>query len=196
MRYDPSVRVRHDEPGSRRALLARRFHYGTSAGPLARRHPRRLAPVRLSWPAFGALLLVLRGRPLAALAVYAATSARLYAILRRRGMPWTTAPQLMAGAFWYSATGTARAVNSHLPGLLIAVALRRRRPLLAAFALAPAVLEWRARRPQAGLVRWVLSSLADDAAYGAGVWTGAIRARTPRPLMPRFNRLMSPGQPD
>ncbi|HET7312469.1 MAG TPA: mycofactocin biosynthesis glycosyltransferase MftF [Mycobacteriales bacterium] len=41
LRYDPRVGVRHVEPEGWPAL-ARRFHYGTSAGPLARRHPGAL----------------------------------------------------------------------------------------------------------------------------------------------------------
>ena len=40
-------RSRHDEPQRWRDLLGRRFRYGTSAGPLARRHPGRLAPLVL-----------------------------------------------------------------------------------------------------------------------------------------------------
>ena len=45
VRYLPSVDVWHHAPSSWGGLLGRRFRYGTSAGPLARRHPGRLAPV-------------------------------------------------------------------------------------------------------------------------------------------------------
>ena len=41
VRYDPRVVVTHVEPTGLPAL-SRRFHYGTSAGPLARRHPGAL----------------------------------------------------------------------------------------------------------------------------------------------------------
>jgi mycofactocin glycosyltransferase len=37
-RYDPSVVARHAPPGTRAGRLAREYHYGTSAGPLASRH--------------------------------------------------------------------------------------------------------------------------------------------------------------
>jgi len=33
-------------------------------------------------------------------------------------------------------------------------------------------------------VRYVLGHLADDVAYGAGVWAGALRARTTAPVRP------------
>ena len=52
IRYEPSVQVAHDEPVSWAGLLERRFRYGTSAAPLARRHPANMAPLVLHpWPA-------------------------------------------------------------------------------------------------------------------------------------------------
>ena len=48
VRYDPSVVARHDEPTSRRARLARRYHYGSSIGPLSRRHGSAVAGPALS----------------------------------------------------------------------------------------------------------------------------------------------------
>ncbi|MFZ0046031.1 MAG: mycofactocin biosynthesis glycosyltransferase MftF, partial [Streptosporangiaceae bacterium] len=52
VRYDPSVRVPHDGPVRWPGLLGRRYRYGTSAAPLARRHPASLAPLVLQpWPA-------------------------------------------------------------------------------------------------------------------------------------------------
>src|SRR5262249_10196918 len=44
IRYDPAVRVSHHEPRGWAALLSRRFRYGTSAAPLAARHPRPALP--------------------------------------------------------------------------------------------------------------------------------------------------------
>ena len=38
VRYDPSGVARHASPGSVLSRLARKYHYGTSAGPLASRH--------------------------------------------------------------------------------------------------------------------------------------------------------------
>ncbi len=51
VRYDPRSRSRHEEPQRWPARLGRRFRYGTSAAPLARRHPDALAPLVLHpWP--------------------------------------------------------------------------------------------------------------------------------------------------
>ncbi len=52
VRYDPAAEVSHVEPDRWRPVLARRFRYGSSAAPLARRHPGRVPPLILqAWPA-------------------------------------------------------------------------------------------------------------------------------------------------
>lgn len=56
--YDPSVVVLHHE----RATLRRRFRYGTSAAPLAARHPTRLRHVDLTPPRPLALARVLQAK--------------------------------------------------------------------------------------------------------------------------------------
>jgi mycofactocin system glycosyltransferase len=48
VRYDPSVVARHDEPASFTERLARRYHYGSSIGPLSRRHGAAVAGPPLS----------------------------------------------------------------------------------------------------------------------------------------------------
>jgi hypothetical protein len=51
-------------------------------------------------------------------------------------------------------------------------------------ALVPPLVEWRQRRPALDPFRWSLAAIADDCAYGLGVWAGALRARTLGPLLP------------
>jgi hypothetical protein len=68
----------------------------------------------------------------------------------------------------------------------VGVVHRRSRPALAAAVVVPAVLEHRARRPDLDLVSWTGLRLADDLAYGAGVWLGCWRERSVRALRPRF----------
>ena len=63
----------HDGPTSAAAWLGRRAFYGTTAGPLARRHPRSLAPLHTSaWTAAVWVLAAAR-RPLPAAGVLAAS---------------------------------------------------------------------------------------------------------------------------
>jgi len=98
VRYDPRVVVRHHD-GHR---LTKRFAYGTSAAPLAERHPTRLAPavLRPLPTATLALLLARRPGPAAALAALQA------ALLVREGVPARDAPAL---------TLRALAATAHVP---------------------------------------------------------------------------------
>ena len=184
VRYDPSVVVEHDEPGSWAGVLARRYRYGTSAGPLARRHPGHLAPARIPPLPALALALLLARRPLPALA---AASAGV-AVLARSGVPLLRALRWSACSLPATAEGVGRAATMLAgPAVLVAGA---RVPMLrapaAAVVAAPPLLEWARRRPALDPLRWTLACLADDAAYGAGVWRGSLRARTAAPLTPRL----------
>nr|MDQ2708811.1 mycofactocin system glycosyltransferase [Actinomycetota bacterium] len=65
---------------------------------------------------------------------------------------------------------------------------RARRAALVA-ALAEGVIDWSTHRPepdQPGLdpLRYLLAHRLDDLGYGAGLWWGALRRRTPAPLLP------------
>jgi hypothetical protein len=51
-------------------------------------------------------------------------------------------------------------------------------------ALADALLAWWPQRSRVGPVRFAVARRLEDVAYGAGLWTGAVRARNPRALLP------------
>jgi hypothetical protein len=59
-----------------------------------------------------------------------------------------------------------------------------RRAAAASLLLGPPLTAWSARRQSLDPVRYVLGHLADDVAYGAGVWAGALRARSMAPVRP------------
>lgn len=195
VRYDPAVVVRHDEPGSWRELLTRRFRYGTSAGPLSRRHPARLAPAVLRpWPALTCLLL-LAGRPRASLAVAAASGVRLSAGLRGTGVPLRRSATLPVQAAAQTLVGAGRAGTMlAAPVLAAGVAHRRTRLPSLALLLGLPLLEWSRRRPRLDPIRWTAASVADDVAYGLGVWRGCLAARTCAPLTPSLGATAGPGQ--
>ena len=184
----PSATVHHREPGRWRDLLARRYRYGTSAAPLAARHPGRLAPVELRprpagrvrspcWPD-GPSWPVRRWRPrpfpLARTVRPLGVPAGAGVALGERGPPdgrsWASAgrPPCWPGPVWspWRRRG------------------RRGRRAAVALVLVPPVVDWVRRRPDLDLPRWVAASVADDVAYGAGVWTGCLRERTFGPLLP------------
>lgn len=197
VRYDPTVVVEHAEPRRWRALLARRYRYGTSAPDLARRHPGRLAPAVLSpWPTLAAGLLLSR-RPVPSLAVMAAHGSLLVRRSRRSGVPAHRAAAWTGEAVGATLLGLGRAGAKLAAPALLGVALwkpRARAPVAYLLAVPP-LLEWAHRRPGLDPLRWTLACLADDAAYGAGVWSSSVRARTAAPLTPRLSPLAADASP-
>ena len=72
------------------------------------------------------------------------------------------------------------------PALLLGLCWRKTRPAAALALLVPAAGDWlRGRRPL-DPVRYAALHVADDVAYGSGVWLGCLRARTLAPLLPRI----------
>ncbi|MBA3742811.1 MAG: mycofactocin system glycosyltransferase, partial [Sporichthya sp.] len=70
------------------------------------------------------------------------------------------------------------------PVLLAGLTRRRTRFAAAALLAAGPAHSWWERRPPNYRVTFVAGHVAEDAAYGAGVIAGAVRARTLRPLLP------------
>jgi hypothetical protein len=66
----------------------------------------------------------------------------------------------------------------------LAIASRRARRVLIASALAPVLYEWARNRPPLDPARYAVTRLADDLAYGWGLWEGARHARRADALLP------------
>ena len=189
VRYDPSVVVEHAEPPSWRGLLARRYRYGTSAAPLSQRHPGALAPAVVHRRQAGAAALALAGRPGPALALAAGGLVPASQRLAEAGVPPSAIASLSVNATWRTVVGlSAAATTLALPALLAGLAVRRTRPAAAVLLAAAPLAQFAALRPALDPVRWLAASIADDTAYGAGVWRGALRHRTAGPLRPRIAR--------
>jgi hypothetical protein len=195
IRYDPAVEVAHHEPESWPALLTRRFNYGTSAAPLAQRHPDNLAPLVLHpWPTLTVAGLLAR-RPLVAGLGYAASVVTMRVTLRRAGLPAAGVARSMLAATaqtWlglgkYSTQFAAPALAALilLPGRASGSRRWTRRAAIASLLLGPPLTAWFALRPAMGAARFTMAHLADDIAYGAGVYAGCARTRTATPLRPR-----------
>ena len=197
VRYEPGVTVTHDEPTTWTGLLGRRFRYGTSAAPLSRRHPGRLAPIELRpWPT-GVTLAALAARPAAAAALVAGSTLSLTRQVRRFGVPSTLALRWSAeGAAW-TAVGLGHALTMLWGPALAVGALHSRRWAVTAATLVavPPLVEWWRRRPPLDPVRWSVAAVVDDVAYGAGVWWGCLRDRTFGPLVPAVRLRPGAGPP-
>ena len=189
VRYEPASTVAHDGPATLGSFLARRTFYGTTAAPLARRHGDALAPVHVSGWSLAAWALAWGRRPVLAQAVLASSVAVL--AHRLRGLvrdPVAVAAHIAGG-------GTTRAALPALgslarawsPALVLGLAFRRTRRASALALLLPALADWAADRDGANPVRAAALRVADDVAYGAGVWLGCARERTLVPLIPRVS---------
>lgn len=185
IRYEPRSVVRHRPRETWKAWLRQRFGYGTSAAPLAIRHGAKVAPVKVSmWSAL-AWALVAAGKPLLGGAVAGTTASLLPRKLSDVGVPATESVQLAVRGH----VGAGRllgdaVVRSWWPVAIPVLASTRwgRWVLLAAFARH--VEEWYSRGAKVGLPGWLAARIFDDLAYGAGVWWGAMKHRTVKPLLP------------
>jgi mycofactocin system glycosyltransferase len=188
VRYDPDTTVAHRHRTTPWAWARRRFDYGTSAGPLARRHPGALVPVEASGWSVAAWALLGMGHPLAAGAVVGGSATLLGKKLDGLDHPLPVAVRLAGRG--HLGAGRLLAQSLVRPWwpvtLLVAFVIpwRRLRLLLLGASLAPAVVDWIRERPDLDPVPYVALRLADDVAYGTGVWVGSVRARTLEPLLP------------
>jgi len=188
VRYVPESVVAHDGAPSVAAFLSRRAFYGTSAGPLARLHGHALAPVQASAWSAAVWLLALGRRPVLATAAQAVSVGVLAG--RLRGLVRDPVPVAwrIAGASTARSAAPALSglVRTWSPLLVLGLAFPRTRRACATALLVPAARD-RAEAPGSlDAVRYAALHVADDVAYGVGVWTGCVRARTLRPLVPRL----------
>ena len=189
VRYDPAVVINHQEPSSWRGLLGRRYRYGTSAAPLSLRHPGMLPAAIVRRRQAAAAALALAGRPGLALALAIGGPLASYRRLTGAGLPAAAIPALAVTAAWRPTLALSRAATTlALPLLLTGLAARRTRPAAAVLLAAAPLYEYAARRPALDPLRWTAAAIADDAAYGAGVWRGCLAHRTAGPLRAKIAR--------
>ena len=190
VRYEPAAVVTHEIRTAPVRWAGRIADYGSSAAELDRRHPGRLAPARLSVFNVAAAALLLTRHPVAGLAAIGAAAARLAATLRASSVDLGAVPPVVAKTLLSDADSAGHLLRREWwpIGWLALAGVRRSwlaRAAVAVMLLAP-VRDWLTRRPDVDLPRYLALRLAEDAAYGSGVITGAVRSRRPRVLLPRL----------
>jgi len=195
VRYEPAVEVHHAAAGSLTGILHRRFRYGTSAAPLARRHPGALTPLILQpWPTLTMTALLAR-RPAAAAGSFALSAVLLRRRLQAAGLPARGLAKPMAVGVVQTWLGTGRwcgqfgwpvlAAVIARPGGRTARARWGRRLAVASLLAGPPLAEATALTGDgAQRLAAAARALAGQAAYGAGVYAGCLRERTTAPLRP------------
>ncbi|WP_067572314.1 mycofactocin biosynthesis glycosyltransferase MftF [Nocardia acidivorans] len=197
IRYEPAVRVYHREPERWIALLARRFHYGAAAAPLARRHPTAVPPLVVHpWHA-ATVLAALTGRVAPTGLAFGASVLATRRTLRRIDLPAEEAPRTAVIGLRQTWLGLGRFMIQFTgPGLAVLLAARDakparrrlRRAAAASLLLGTPVTAYLTTRPRLDPIRFALGQLADHTAYGAGVWAGCLRHRTLVPITPTLVR--------
>jgi len=193
VRYEPASVVEHEHRVAVCDWLARKAFYGTGAAPLALRHGGAVAPVVVSpWTAVvcAAVLTQRRWSVAAAGGIAVGATWQLSRRLEHSDRPLLAAARLapygVVSALWQcGAAATRHWWPVAVPAM--AVSRRARRAVLAA-AVLDGLADWRRTRPGLDPVRYVALRRADDLAYGAGLWRGALRHRTTAPLRPILQR--------
>ena len=194
VRYEPGSVVHHPTRPSLVAWLQQRFRYGTAAADLAARHGDAVAPLRVSGWSAGTWALALIGRPWSALGLGLGSTAGLVPKLEALDHPVAEAARIAGIGHLHAARSVADAIRRPwwpLALLLAWRAPRSRRPLAAA-AVLPGLVSWWETRPALDPVRHAALHLADDVAYGAGVWAGCARRRSVRALLPAWSGRIPP----
>ncbi|MFH8249344.1 mycofactocin biosynthesis glycosyltransferase MftF [Microbacterium sp. B2969] len=193
VRFEPAATVLHEHRTRLRTWLGRKFFYGTGAHLLSVRHPDDVAPVVL--PPWGALVLALllaqRRWSIPAVALTGVVVAgRIAKRLGHTRRPWPIAGRLTGeGMIAALGQGFALLLRHWWPATLaVGLFSPRVRRAAAIAAVADVVWEYLRLRPRLDPVRFGAARRLDDLAYGAGVWWGALRGRSPKALLPAIVR--------
>jgi mycofactocin glycosyltransferase len=198
LRYEPIALVGHDHRTQLRDWFARKAFYGTSAAPLAVRHPGKTAPLVISGWTLLAWVLMAMGSGfgyLASTVVAAITGRRIARSLSAVDTEPTQVAALAAKGLWSAALQLASAICRHYwpLALIAAVFFRRCRHLVLIAAVVDGVVDWATRNGQSddgvkrvGLLAYLLLKRLDDLAYGLGLWEGVLRERHLGALKPQI----------
>jgi mycofactocin glycosyltransferase len=186
IRYEPDVVCQHRPRPSVRAVLGRRFDYGTSAAALAQRHPGMVRHADVSIWSFVPWVIGVGAHP----AVGAALAAGAITIAPRGlpDLPPDDARLLAARGQRLAAQALGKWLLRPMWPLTLALAVlapRTRKGL--ALAVFLGALRRSAGRPEplGAAISGLAASVVDDVAYSTGVWAGCVREGTLAPLVPR-----------
>lgn len=198
LRYEPIALVAHEHRTNMWDWLSRKAFYGSSAAPLATRHPDKTAPLVISgWTLVVWVLLAIGSRLgyLASLVAAAVTGGRISKAMRAPETQPSDVVFVAARGLGSAALQLASAICRHYwPIALIFASLSQRcRTVILVAAIVDGVVDWLGRRHNVeddakpiGLLSYVLLKRLDDLAYGTGLWRGTLRERNLGPLKPQI----------
>ncbi len=194
--YQPAVEATHPSRSNLVDFARQRYSYGTSAGPLSKRHSGRLTPLGMSsW-----VLTALAAKTVMGTSTWLWVAAGL-ALRRTGGLaklmasvgdPWAEATSLVSREVSGQLDGVLNAARRPLSPALVMLAAGGGRMAPPARLILAAAAVRRITKLAAGsrseLVSAATLACIDDLAYSTGVVAGAIRSGTPAPLIPTVRR--------
>lgn len=190
VRYDADVVVGHRTPERAGAWLQRKVLYGTSAAPLAKRHGDAVAPAAFTPSGALAVLALVHRRRLPVCT--AAIAVAWHTVRLGRSLPAThdrarlSAELTLEGLVASTMQASSLLLRHWSPLVLPAALVSRKVRRVVAAALVVDLLSDSPARPRMLRPSDVVARRLDDVAYGAGVWLGALRARSLACLRPRL----------
>lgn len=170
------------------AWAGRKAFYGTSAAALSRRHGELVTPAVLTPEAAALIGAALAQRRWSA-GVAVAVVARMLASAPADLSPADRVAVVAGSVRTTSGQASALMLRHWWPLAAAAcVTSRRARRVVAVAAVADAALARARADTTLDPVRFAAARRLDDLAYGAGVWAGAVRARSARCLVPQWIR--------
>jgi mycofactocin system glycosyltransferase len=189
VRYEPAATSAHEHRVTLSDWAKRKAFYGTGGHALALRHPGNIAPAILAPWSVSVMVALLAQRvwsvPLA-LAISAVAAVRISRKLSRHEHPLRIGIELTATGVAASVSQTMALLTRHWWPLAVlgSIVSRRVRRATIAAAILDVVLDYRRTKPQLDVVRFGIARRADDLAYGAGLWLGALRGHSTAALRP------------
>ena len=184
-RYDSTVTCTHTPRTGLGGLCAQRFRYGTSAARLSLRHGSKVAPLRASLVSLIPAASWITGQWLVAALTTLVAMAWHVVMLTRTSIPISMKVRIAWKSIVRTTAHTATAITrTWWPlFLLLAVIVPLLDIALSLSLFGAVVVGWYRHRPRKFLW-WATCRIADDLAYGAGVWAGVITTRSLRCLLP------------
>jgi len=188
-RYEPAVTVHHSPRASLLDAWKQRVSYGSAAAPLDQRHRGAATPLRINRWSAGAWGTLACGYPLIGLVIGAASTVALERKISSQPDSRQLALRLAGRGNIHAGRMIAQAMTrTWWPiALLLSLCSRQARRVTCAAIVLPSLMSWFTKKPKVDPVSYCALKLADDVAYGTGVWKGVIATRDLGALSPKFD---------
>ena len=188
-RYEPSVVVSHSPRSSLLDAWKQRVSYGSAAAPLNQKHRGAATPLRINRWSASAWTALAAGHPLIGVTIGAGSTVALERKISSQPDSRILALRLAGRGNIHAGRMIAQAITrTWWPfALILALFSRRGRRVVLVASILPALTKWFEKKPKVDPVTYCALKLADDVAYGTGVWKGVIATRDLGALAPKFD---------